>query len=192
MSVQFTRQELYEKVWAQPMVHVGAEHGVSGNAIKKYFTKYGIPVPGRGYWAKLKAGKRVTKLPLPLRGPGLDEPIILGKGYSWWGPSKEEILNSPIPAAPGFHESIGELETRAKKMVGRDAVKASLRKPHRLLIRYLKADDERRRKYETERHPFLWDAPLFSTPFERRRLISRDALMKTELDHRRSGNLHAA
>lgn len=34
MEVQFTRQELYEKVWALPMVHVGAEHGVSGNAIK--------------------------------------------------------------------------------------------------------------------------------------------------------------
>lgn len=171
MPTKITRQELYQRVWGRPMVHVGADFGMSGNALRMYCVKYGIPIPGRGHWAKLKAGKKVNRVALPPRGPGLEDPIIVGKGrMRWYGPSDDRILNSPIPPAPEFHEPIEELGARVKKMVGRDRVLATLDNPHRLLKEYLMADAERRRIYESSRHPSISDAPLFDTPFEQRRL----------------------
>jgi hypothetical protein len=62
---QLSREDLYERVWAEPMIKVAAEFGVSGTALKKTCNRYGIPTPERGYWAKLAHGKRVTKDPLP-------------------------------------------------------------------------------------------------------------------------------
>ncbi|WP_310569333.1 hypothetical protein [Gemmatimonas sp.] len=60
-----TREELYARVWAEPMQRVAASIGISDVALKKRCTKLFIPVPPRGYWAKKAAGKptRVTKLP---------------------------------------------------------------------------------------------------------------------------------
>ncbi len=60
-----SREDLYERVWAEPMTKVAAEFGVSGTALKKTCNRYDIPTPERGYWAKLAHGKPVTKDPLP-------------------------------------------------------------------------------------------------------------------------------
>lgn len=60
-----SRDELYERVWAEPMIKVAAELGVSGTALKKTCNRHDIPTPERGYWAKLAHGKPVAKEPLP-------------------------------------------------------------------------------------------------------------------------------
>ncbi len=56
---QSTRQELYAQVWTRPMTKVAAELEISDVALKKICVKHRIPVPGRGYWAKVQAGKPV-------------------------------------------------------------------------------------------------------------------------------------
>lgn len=61
MPIELTREELFKKVWAAPMTKVAAEYGISDVALKKICTKNRIPVPGRGYWAKLAAGKPVKQ-----------------------------------------------------------------------------------------------------------------------------------
>ncbi|THD65961.1 hypothetical protein [Phenylobacterium sp.] len=65
-----TREALYTLVWAEPVRKVAAKLGMSDVAFKKYCVRGGVPVPERGYWAKLAAGKRVTQIPLPHRDPG--------------------------------------------------------------------------------------------------------------------------
>lgn len=55
------RQELFKKVWEHPMSDVSKEYGISNVALRKRCVKLGVPVPERGYWAKLKAGKPVNK-----------------------------------------------------------------------------------------------------------------------------------
>ncbi|MGE0667845.1 MAG: hypothetical protein AB7O49_14920 [Sphingomonadales bacterium] len=58
---QFTRRELYDLVWARPMTKVAADLGISDVALGKICIRHRIPVPGRGYWAKVAVGKSVRK-----------------------------------------------------------------------------------------------------------------------------------
>jgi hypothetical protein len=60
----YNRQKLYEEVWAKPVVQVAIQYGVSDVAIHKICKSLQIPVPPRGYWAKLKAGEKMSRPPL--------------------------------------------------------------------------------------------------------------------------------
>lgn len=64
------RSELYEKVWAKPMVRLARELGISDVGLAKACRRHSVPVPPRGYWAKLQAGQTPPKTPLP--APELD------------------------------------------------------------------------------------------------------------------------
>jgi len=66
MWQQYNREELYQKVWEQPMLRVAEQYGVSSVALGKVCRKRSIPVPGRGHWAKLAYGQPgATKPELP-------------------------------------------------------------------------------------------------------------------------------
>jgi hypothetical protein len=74
MLQPYDREELYRKVWEQPLLKVAEEYGVSAVALGKTCRKLPVPVPGRGHWAKLAHGKEGAKKP-PL--PKLDKiPVI--------------------------------------------------------------------------------------------------------------------
>jgi len=59
------RDELYEQVWSQPMIELAKQYGLSDVGLAKICRKLRIPLPGRGYWAKLKAGKILPHPSLP-------------------------------------------------------------------------------------------------------------------------------
>jgi hypothetical protein len=63
--LQYDREELYEKVWARPLIRVAHEYGVSPVALGKTCRKLQVPVPGRGYWAKKAYGHPVECTTLP-------------------------------------------------------------------------------------------------------------------------------
>jgi hypothetical protein len=63
LLARYDRQELYQKVWSQPMRIVAREFGISDVALAKTCRKLLIPVPSRGYWAKRHAGIAVPKPP---------------------------------------------------------------------------------------------------------------------------------
>jgi len=74
-----TREAIYERVWAEAIVKVAAQLGLSDRGLAKMCVSRQIPVPPRGYWAKLAHGKPVAKPPLPpWKGPG-DGSISIGK-----------------------------------------------------------------------------------------------------------------
>jgi hypothetical protein len=64
-SVLLTREELYEMVWAQPVVKLAKEFGVSDVAVAKACRRHKIPLPGRGYWRRLETGQKLSRQPLP-------------------------------------------------------------------------------------------------------------------------------
>lgn len=64
------RSELYEKVWASPMTKLAAELGISDVGLAKACRRHAVPAPPRGYWAKLQAGQKPPRTPLPT--PELD------------------------------------------------------------------------------------------------------------------------
>lgn len=59
------RSALHELVWAKPMTQIGKELGISDVGLAKACRRHGIPVPPRGHWAKLAAGKQSPVTPLP-------------------------------------------------------------------------------------------------------------------------------
>ena len=61
----FTRAELYERVWATPMSKLAVEFGLSDQGLAKICRKHDIPTPPRGHWAKLASGKSSPQVPLP-------------------------------------------------------------------------------------------------------------------------------
>lgn len=69
-----SREALYEEVWRAPMTIVAPRYGLSDVGLMKICKKLRIPLPGRGYWAKLKAGRPTRTLPLPPLAAGARTP----------------------------------------------------------------------------------------------------------------------
>ena len=76
MTIEVTREELFRQVWARPVMQVARDYGISNVALKKICKRHDIPVPGRGYWARRAAGKKVAPAPRVGSG-GAGEPITI-------------------------------------------------------------------------------------------------------------------
>jgi hypothetical protein len=59
------REELYEQVWSIPLSQLCERYGLSDNGLRKVCKRLNVPIPWRGYWAKVEAGHRVKQTPLP-------------------------------------------------------------------------------------------------------------------------------
>lgn len=62
---ELSREELYEKVWSKPVLHVAKEFGISPVGLAKICKRHNIPRPPLGYWAKVQYGHKAKKKPLP-------------------------------------------------------------------------------------------------------------------------------
>ena len=65
MQQGMTRRQLYERVWSTPMKRLAPELGLSDVGLAKLCRRANIPVPPRGYWARLAFGKAVQRIALP-------------------------------------------------------------------------------------------------------------------------------
>ena len=74
-KIRLNREELFERVWSKPVDTLAKEWGLSGPGLKKICRRLAIPVPPRGYWAKLKAGKTVRQPKLPALPTGRTEEL---------------------------------------------------------------------------------------------------------------------
>lgn len=54
-----TREELFRLVWSEPMRTLAPKFGLSDSGLAKICRRHKIPIPQRGYWAKLRTGKHV-------------------------------------------------------------------------------------------------------------------------------------
>lgn len=59
------REALYLEVWTHPVVVVAQRYGLSDVGLAKICRNLAIPLPSRGYWAKVKAGRVMKRVPLP-------------------------------------------------------------------------------------------------------------------------------
>lgn len=62
---QYDRKKLYEEVWQEPVSAVAKRYGVSDTALAKACRRLNVPLPPRGYWAKLRSGQTVIHPELP-------------------------------------------------------------------------------------------------------------------------------
>jgi hypothetical protein len=179
MPSTMTRKQLYDLVWSEPLRAIAPRCGVSDVWLAKLCCKHNIPQPPRGYWAKLAAGKKVSRFPLPPREIGMSDELTIG-GETYYYRTRaddDELIASEIGPPPTFEEPIDEIRARIVRRVGKVGIPRDLTRAHHGIAELLRADEERRAKYVASRYPSMFDAPLFDSPFEKRRLRVMNALM---------------
>lgn len=171
MAHRLGRQEFYDLVWSEPASKLGPRLGISGVDLAKACRRADIPVPERGYWARLQAGKTVSKRPLPRRGLGMSDTVTIGENpYEAYEVMAARLLAEPIPPSPTFSEELPRVLERVQRMVGPVGVPRSFDRAHPIVARLLDEDDRRRERQAKASFRFASDGPLFESPIERRRL----------------------
>jgi hypothetical protein len=69
------REDLHKLVWTAPVSEIASRIGISDVGLAKACRRADIPLPGRGYWAKIEAGQHVGLEPLPPARAGVPELI---------------------------------------------------------------------------------------------------------------------
>jgi hypothetical protein len=176
MGHTFTRQSLYDLAWSQPIQNLAKSFSLSDRGLAKICVAANIPVPARGYWAKKQAGKPVTRPDLPPRALGQSDVVHIGGGWYRNGAEDAEILAEPILPPPVFAPDMEVVRTQAAALVAKAPL--PLRDSqgwHSQIQKLLSADNDRARKQGADL-PSPWNAPIFNTPFEVRRLRILNAL----------------
>jgi hypothetical protein len=70
-----SRRQLYDLVWSKPILSLAKEYGFSDVGFSKICRRHNIPLPPRGYWAKISAGLQVAKPALP--NPHREGPVYI-------------------------------------------------------------------------------------------------------------------
>ena len=166
MRTQFSRQELYNLVWTEPMSVLSKKFGLSDVGMSKACRRANIPIPERGYWNKVYAGKAVMKAQFPIRGLGQSDNVFIGGNH--WERPKIDLEKGP----PIFDEPLEMVIARAKSILSKITIPKTLSKPHSLIAKLLAADEVRKAKNS----PYSWDGPIFDSPWEKRRLRILNAI----------------
>lgn len=156
----FTRQALYDRVWAKPMRTVAAELGVSDVGLAKACRAAGVPTPPRGYWARKQHGKSLP--PRPALPPRPNRP--------------DRVVIAPAPPKPAPSEAVLTAADVAAQMPP-IAVPEDLRGAHPLVRGWLAQAEARRREWRR----LGWNTAQLedlSAPLAQRRLRLTSALLK--------------
>ena len=86
-----TIQQLYDRVWAEPIHRISMEFGLSDRGLGKLCTHHKIPVPERGYWRRKETGHNPRQRQLP---------VSLDPHQKLWFEVSDDPQPVPDPAAP--------------------------------------------------------------------------------------------
>lgn len=117
-SQEIDRNTLYQEVWAEPVTVVAKRYGLSDVGLAKACKRMRIPLPSRGYWAKVKAGKKMGKVPLPPMDPQAEQRVRITK---------------PAEGALRVRQEAKEKAGEAKRQIGDVDVPEELVDPHPLV-----------------------------------------------------------
>ena len=135
-----SRNELYDIVWSEPMMHAAKRFGVSGSYLARVCTMLNVPRPPQGYWAKLAVGKAAPPPTLPETQPG--DQRTWSHHMQW--PTAQASTSSPrTPAPPTAKRRVRMPAGTIHRLIsgarhhfesGRPVDKHSHLKPHKRLL----------------------------------------------------------
>lgn len=67
------RDTLFREVWEEPISKLAIRYKISDVGLAKVCRKLRVPVPPRGYWARIQNGQSITRPKLPMLPPGVSE-----------------------------------------------------------------------------------------------------------------------
>jgi hypothetical protein len=123
-----SREDLYELVWAEPMMKAAERFDVSGSYLARICTLLNVPRPERGYWAKLAVGKAPPRPKLPPAQPG--DPL-------YWSKEGEHV---PAPR-PQAAKPTQEAKPKRKIRLPREHIHPMIRGARPLLLKTRRIDD---------------------------------------------------
>lgn len=82
MPIELTREQLFARVWREPLSTVARELGVSASGLAKICDRTAIPYPTRGHWAKARAGRAPSPPPLPPAPQGVEPRLCITPGQA--------------------------------------------------------------------------------------------------------------
>jgi hypothetical protein len=104
--------------------------------------------------------------------------LVTDWGDRWsWGPDPVD-LSTPDPPIPTFDETLEALGARLRKQVGTVRRTRDLENVHSRIQKLLDGDEQRRKRQAESQYP-TFDAPVFETSFEKRRLRLLNSLLRT-------------
>ncbi len=159
------RNALYKAVWSTPMTKLAAEIGLSGRGLAKICGRLKIPVPPRGYWAKVQAGKKVRQMPLPETGPETPNQTQVFRQLAATQNQRSNELPQTIE---------GDLN-RALEQLGEIAVPKTLKNPHPIIVEWRKHGRETQ---TIAYHDDRGTSGRFDNSIEKRRLRILSSLFK--------------
>lgn len=119
VEMNFSRRQLFDLVWSRPVVSLAKEYGFSDVGFAKICRRHNIPLPPRGYWAKINAGLKVARPALP--NPHREGPVYVPPRASI---TDEEIIEKRKTLA---HEK-SEIE-----QIGAISIPAQITSPHKVI-----------------------------------------------------------
>ena len=173
-----TREALYDLVWSEPMADLAKRLGVSDGGLAKQCRRASVPVPPRGYWARLDAGQQVERTPLP--GEAATRTHVVAVGSSRWKDTgkladPQVAVPPPVPGdAPIFPDNIAELREQLRAKVKAVGIPPLARQRHPLLDKLLEKDEKRTATFGL---PGYWPNPrYFESREEKRRMRLLNAI----------------
>jgi hypothetical protein len=128
-----SRQDLFDKVWSGPVTRVAAEFGVSDTAVRKMCRRHGIPVPSRGYWAQVAAGRTFPRPKLELASRARLETVrFVGAGQP--SPEVKAVAERLKEKAREVERSLDQVAA-GKEAVPRSHATADDQEIHTLVVR---------------------------------------------------------
>jgi hypothetical protein len=118
-TTTFTRKQLYDLVWSEPMSRFAPRYGISNVGLAKICRKHNIPCPPRGYWTLMKFGQAPFQVELP--NPSDNRQIALRA-------PEECRISSPI-----LQEVVARKKAEEKKREAKIEVAQSLRGSHTIV-----------------------------------------------------------
>jgi hypothetical protein len=103
-----SREDLYELVWSKPMADLAKDFGISDVGLAKRCRRLGVPVPGRGYWARVDAGQAPYQPKLPERKAQFQDhrvlkvrpPVVADVDVEQAAEASEATCSDPGPPIP--------------------------------------------------------------------------------------------
>jgi len=126
MKLTLKRKTLYEEIWSTPKKKLSKKYGISYHRLTRACEKLNIPTPPLGYWKMLKHNKKVTKIPLPQRGPStyvLEQKDSIERDMQELLPKKvkpfmvKKYLRNPHPLVKRTYNNLKNMKVNRYKRV---------------------------------------------------------------------------
>ena len=141
---QAERERLYNEVWTDPVTTVAKRYNMSDNGLRKHCKRLWIPLPPSGYWAKVRAGQKVSKPDLPkVRG---ELKRYVHNYVIKYQLDIDQLTDEELKSLEGLGLLTDDTVSLIQETCAQIKVKNQLRNPHNLITEHKEESSYRKKR----------------------------------------------